>query len=63
MDELIGTLGHLMSLVYLPRIVHEERMPKGFNPNNVMNICLFHYTIDGITKSVRNKKIPHGDYQ
>ena len=37
-------------------------MPKGFNPNNVVNIFLFYYTIDGLAKSVRNKKIPHSDF-
>ena len=52
-----------MSLVYLPRIIHEKRMPKSFDPNNVVNIFLFYYTIDGIAKSVRNKNILHGDYQ
>ena len=26
LDELIAATGHLMSLVYLPRIVHEKRM-------------------------------------
>ena len=51
-----------MSLVYSPRIVHEKRMPKVFNLNNVVNIFLFYYTIDGIAKSVQNKKIPHSDF-
>ena len=51
-----------MSLVYSPRIFHEKRMLKGFNPNNVVNISRFHDTICGIAKSVRNKKIPHSDF-
>ena len=37
-------------------------MPKGFNPNKVVNIFLFYDTIDGIAKSARNKKIPHSDF-
>ena len=55
LDELIATTGHLMSLVYLPRIVHEKRMPKGFKPNNVVNIFLFDYTIDGNAKGQEQK--------
>ena len=62
LDELIAATGHPMSLVYSPRIVREKRMPKGFNPNKVVNIFLFYDTIDGIAKSVRNKKIPHSDF-
>ena len=62
LDELIATTGHLMSLVYSPRIVHEKRMPEGFNSNKVVIIFLFYDTIDGNAKSARNKKIPHSDF-
>ena len=51
-----------MSLVYSPRIVHEKRMPKVFNLNNVVNIFLYYDTFYGIAKSVQNKKIPHSDF-
>lgn len=51
-----------MPLVYSPRIVREKRMSQAIKPNNVVNIFLYYDTIDGIAKSVRNKKIPHSDF-
>lgn len=62
LDELIAATGHPMSLVYSPRMSREKRIPRGFNPNKVVNIFLIYDTINDIAKMVRNKKVPHAAF-